>query len=1143
MAAPGIGVDPGLTITIGFFHVINGLGGIHNDGSNLTLNNIEVSSNIYRGGILNFGGTLVLNNSNIRSNSTDEGIYGGGIHNYSGSTFTLNNSSVWNNSADEGGGIYNAGTMTINNSSIALNTVAGILNDKGTLTINNSTISSNSWGGIRTGGIGGLVNINNTTISSNLNPSDWGGGIYNNGDLIILNNSTVSNNMGDLGGGIYNNSSSVPNAVVNLRNSIVAGNTGLSNGTDCIGTIYSSGYNLIGNTSGCGFAAGTGDLRNIDAKLAPLGGNGGPTLTHALRSDSPAINAGSPLTPGSAAHACLTTDQRGVIRPMGSRCDIGAFEVSTANVATFTAKNESVHPGYFLCDETQLLCTNGTNRYADKAHIHTIGTYDFYATQHGRNSLDNKGMEIISTVEYCDPDRPCPYENASWLGTQVVYGSKHGYPLADDVVAHELTHGVTDYESSLFYYYQSGAINESFSDLWGEFYDQTNGQENDAAHVKWLIGEDISGSDPLRNMSNPTMSPFDDPDRMTSNKYHFTENDTGGVHTNSGINNKAVFLMVDGETFNSKTVTPIGWVKTAAIYYEVQTKLLTSGADYSDLYYALQQACSNLIGQKGITSGNCAEVKDAVDAVEMNLQPHNESNFNTDAPLCDAGITPNIIFTDDLEAGEANWTFTNGNYVRWQYDYPDPFSPYTHSGEHSLYANDDPPATTDANARLVPLSIPNNAYLHFAHAFQFESNIDGGILEYSIDGGSNWRDAGPLMDFNGYKGTISILAGNPLWGKSAFVGSSHGYISTRVNLGSLAGNTVTFRWRMGLSALGQKHNRDYPYWGWWLDDIKMYSCVHPNHNVDVNIGRTLMGSYYVPVGSSLRVGYLNDSGPVKVVGNNNNVPILAAMRVIWQEPILRTSYSEMMGLPKEQLSSEYWFPWYNNAVPTSMDQGFRIANVSTTEANTVEVWVGNTKRDTIALGAGASTRVGYNVDNGPVRIVCTTCTNTGSDKIIAALRVIWKETGLRTSYSEMMGLPKEQLSSEYWFPWYNNAVPTSMDQGFRIGNVDTASGNTVEVWVGSTKLETINLGPGGSTRVGYNVDNGPVRIYCSTCTNTGNDKIITALRMIWKEPGFRASYSEMMGLPTEALSTEYWFPWYNNASINSMDQGFRIAVP
>jgi hypothetical protein len=181
------------------------------------------------------------------------------------------------------------------------------------------------------------------------------------------------------------------------------------------------------------------------------------------------------------------------------------------------------------------------------------------------------------------------------------------------------------------------------------------------------------------------------------------------------------------------------------------------------------------------------------------------------------------------------------------------------------------------------------------------------------------------------------------------------------------------------------------------------------------------------------------------------------------------------------------------------------------------------------------------VDNGPIRIFCTTCSNTGNDKIIAALRVIWKEPGFRCSYSEMMGLPKAQLSSEYWFPWYNNATP-SMDQGFRIANVDTSGGNTVEVWVGTTKIDTISLGAGGSTRVGYNVDNGPIRIFCTTCSNTGNDKIIVSLRVIWQEPGFRSSYSEMMGLPTGQLSTEYWFPWYNNAT-PSMDQGFRIALP
>ena len=78
--------------------------------------------------------------------------------------------------------------------------------------------------------------------------------------------------------------------------------------------------------------------------------------------------------------------------------------------------------------------------------------------------------------------------------------------------------------------------------------------------------------------------------------------DSGGVHTNSGINNKAAYLMVDGGSFNGKTVTAIGADKTLAIYYEVQTNLLTSGADYADLYNALYQGCLNLVGG---SSGIC----------------------------------------------------------------------------------------------------------------------------------------------------------------------------------------------------------------------------------------------------------------------------------------------------------------------------------------------------------------------------------------------------------------------------------------------------------------------------------------------------------------------------------------------------------
>ena len=222
-----------------------------------------------------------------------------------------------------------------------------------------------------------------------------------------------------------------------------------------------------------------------------------------------------------------------------------------------------------------------------------------------------------------------------------------------------------------------------------------------------------------------------------------------------------------------------------------------------------------------------------------------------------------------------------------------------------------------------------------------------------------------------------------------------------------------------------------------------------------------------------------------------------------------------------------------------MNQGLRIASVNGSGDNTVEVYVAGALLDSFELAAGTSVREDYPVNTGPVRVVCTTC--TGDEKILTSLRVIWRTpTAGRTSYSEMMGLPLEQLSTEYWFPWYNNVDTNAMDQGFRIANVNATGTNTIQVWVGNTLLDSFNLGIGASTRVSYAVNAGPLRILCTTCTS--NEKIIAALRVIWKEPGYRASYSEMMGLPTEQLSSEYWFPWYNNAT-SSMDQGFRIAIP
>ncbi len=119
--------------------------------------------------------------------------------------------------------------------------------------------------------------------------------------------------------------------------------------------------------------------------------------------------------------------------------------VPSLSVKTYTANSGSSLPGTLLCNQTDPNCAAG-DLHAKAAHKYAIGTFNLYATQFGRNSIDNNGMTITSTVHYCESIILCPFGNAFWSGTQMVYGDAYGFPLADDVVAHELTHGVTQYE-------------------------------------------------------------------------------------------------------------------------------------------------------------------------------------------------------------------------------------------------------------------------------------------------------------------------------------------------------------------------------------------------------------------------------------------------------------------------------------------------------------------------------------------------------------------------------------------------------------------------------------------------------------------------------------------------------------------------
>ena len=297
------------------------------------------------------------------------------------------------------------------------------------------------------------------------------------------------------------------------------------------------------------------------------------------------------------------------------------------NCQTYTANNTTTRPGTLVCDESNPDCTGG-DADAVNAHAYSGDTYDFYNSYHGRDSIDNAGMTLISTVHYSSG-----YCNAFWNGTQMTYGDGCSI-VVDDVVAHEMTHGVTEYEFGLVYMNQSGAINESFSDIWGEWVDLTNGRGTDTPEVRWYMGEDVSGG-AIRNMKDPTE--FNNADRMGSPLYYIGVADNGGVHWNSGVGNKAAYLITDGDTFNGYEVTGLGITKAAKIYYEVQTNILTSGSDYGELYNALYQACTNLIGTSGISAADCQEVRDATDATEMNIDPPMPP-----APANDDFDTPNI---------------------------------------------------------------------------------------------------------------------------------------------------------------------------------------------------------------------------------------------------------------------------------------------------------------------------------------------------------------------------------------------------------------------------------------------------------------------------------------------------------------------
>lgn len=226
-------------------------------------------------------------------------------------------------------------------------------------------------------------------------------------------------------------------------------------------------------------------------------------------------------------------------------------------------------------------------------------TYDFFLSEFSRNSFDNAGASMIAVVRYAEIPGS-PYANAFWNGSYMGFGNGDKLAGALDVIAHEMTHAVVEKTSDLVYENQSGALNESFSDIFGE------GTEwKVAGSSDWKLGTNLTTIGVIRDMVTPEN--HQQPSRMSA--FVRTTLDHGGVHINSGIPNRAFYLLVEGLPGGG-----IGRAKAHQIFYRTLTMKLSKGSDFQDLRAGAVQSAKELYG---VGSAESLKVMAAFDAVEI----------------------------------------------------------------------------------------------------------------------------------------------------------------------------------------------------------------------------------------------------------------------------------------------------------------------------------------------------------------------------------------------------------------------------------------------------------------------------------------------------------------------------------------------
>ncbi len=272
--------------------------------------------------------------------------------------------------------------------------------------------------------------------------------------------------------------------------------------------------------------------------------------------------------------------------------------------AVYSAKFGTKLPGTLMRSEGDDPISDAA---VNEAYNGSGDTYDLFYTAFGRNSIDNNGLKLTSTVHY---DKS--YDNAFWDGEQMVYGDGdedlpsterlfNRFTISLDIIGHELTHGVTQYEANLDYQNQPGALNEAVSDIFGSLVRQYKLKQT-AAEADWIIGDGLFTANVkgvgIRSMKAPGTAYNDpvlgrDPQPAHMRNYVTTFEDNGGVHINSGIVNHAFYI----------TAIEIGgfaWQQAGQIWYKALTEKMNNKSSFQNAADLTFEAAAELYGAKSL---------------------------------------------------------------------------------------------------------------------------------------------------------------------------------------------------------------------------------------------------------------------------------------------------------------------------------------------------------------------------------------------------------------------------------------------------------------------------------------------------------------------------------------------------------------